>query len=66
MLGEVIRVEPELIIECRELKTLWTMGDHFQQKPGRFTLAELVAGAAPDVRDYTQGRLLDEAIRKLP
>jgi hypothetical protein len=31
-------------------------------KPGHFTMAELIASASPEVRDYTQQRLLDEAI----
>lgn len=38
MLGEVIRVEPELIIECRELKTLSILGT--QVHPGMIEVIE--------------------------
>jgi hypothetical protein len=59
MLGEVIRVEPELIIECRELKTLSILGT--QVHPGMIEViedAELLLSLSIGYADLSLSRLL--------
>jgi hypothetical protein len=54
--------DPRREIAAYRIDRMLGIGHVPPAKPGHFTMAELIAATAPDVRDYTQQRLLEEAI----